>query len=630
MTTPNSADLFQRLTELTDQQLADPAFTLDQLAQQLSMSRSTLARLVKQQTGLSLSHFVRQRRLLMARQLLETTELRIVEIADQVGFATSQELSRYFAQAFGASPSEFRKMPDAVDRSPLRVDSVADTDTLPANKQSGEGEPVPVAKPARNWTNGLLLLFGLIVVGVLGWAFFADWQHEPATTLTMAVLPFQVQGPDSTSYYSDGVSEELEELLTQVDSLKLMSHRAMLEYAHTTKPLSQIAQELGVHYLITGRVRKQENQVNVSLELVVGASNQTLWRHRYEGNPKQALGFMNDAARQVATRLHQSFRPGINPSAQSFTQNPDAYNAYLKGHYLLRSRTKPNLDASLVQFNKAIALDSTFAEAYAGRAQNYYLFTSEGYLPETPSLNKAETNALKAIRLDPENGQAYATLANLYRARNQWEQAITTYQIALRFRPKDALINYWYSISLRSLGRYEEAIRYSSQAVKLDPLHPVILIGHICNLSYAHRFREAEEAIKEGQPLYNQIPSWYWATGFYYVNKKQFDRALTEFTKAYRLNRLTDAYPTLMGYCQARLGHAAAARAVLDSLPSKPETLPHRAILYAGLGDTEHCLQMLEQGAQTGHLPDYLKVSPLFVGLQTNPRFQAVLQRVGL
>ncbi|GAB4030117.1 helix-turn-helix domain-containing protein [Spirosoma gilvum] len=618
VTTSDSSTLFQRLSQLTDQQLTDPAFSLDQLAQQIGLSRSSMNRLVKQQTGLSPSHFVRQRRLLMARHLLETTDARVTEIADQVGFGTSQELSRYFADTFGSSPSEFRKQLSISPGEDAAVSSVPSVVPPTPSKVSNR----------QKW--GLVAVGLLIILGLGAWLYRYRWPSMEDAPVALAVLPFEHLGPDSSAYYSEGISESLHELLMNVDGLNLISQTATRPYTRLRQPLSQIAHELGARYLLMGRIRLEANRVQVMVELVLASQNRTLWSHRYTGSPKEAMGFMDQIARQVTSQLLQSLYSSHQLTAKVPTQNPAAYNAYLKGQFLLRTRTEPELVASLLEFTRAIELDSLFADAYASRAQTYYLFAEEEYRPSVPNLQKAETNALTAIRLDAENGMAYATLANIYRARNQWEQALTAYQIALRFRPNDALINYWYSISLRSIGKLDEAIRYSTKAIELDPVHPVILIGHIGNLSYAHRFKEAQAAIAEGQQLHHQVPSWYWATGFYFINRKEYALALAEFTKCYRLNPAVRSYRAMMAYCQSQIGQQSAAKACLDSLPTTPEQLPNRAIVLAGLGESEACLQTLEQGARVGELPNYLKVSPLFVQFRANPRFQAVLRQVGL
>ncbi|GAA4469422.1 hypothetical protein GCM10023189_56420 [Nibrella saemangeumensis] len=634
------ASLLERLNQTIDQHIDQSDYSIDELCAELGLSRSGLFRLIKQQTGFSTTLYIRHRRLLRARLLLETTALRVAEIADQTGFSTSQDLSRYFAETFGCSPSEYRKQSA---ESSAQLSRVAEPVAEPVPPSGGGAGPAPLppaepsvaATPRRRLTamqiagaSGLLL----VLLALIGWYVGRHvGTDQPAQPVALAVLPFQNTGDAQSQYFSDGVMEQTHQLLTLVEGLKVISRTSTAQYAQTRKSPAQIAGELGVTYLLTGQVRQWNNQVRLSVELVLAAENQTLWSHTYEGPAKDIFRFISGTARAVADALNQQLS---QTTAQRLTQPPthnhDAYTEYLKGQYLLLPRTEAGLTGSLVNFDRAIALDSTFADAYAAKALVHFLFIAEGYGPSDPHQKPAETNALTAIRLNPRNGMAYAVLANLYRVQNKWEQAVTTYQIALRYAPNDAQINYWYSITLRSLGQVDEAVRYSTNALGLDPLHPVILIGHIGNLTYANRFAEARQAIAEGSRLHSQVASWYWATGYYYLYQQQYAKAYAEFAKCRQLNHDTDVYPAMMAYCSARLGRPQEARALLDSLPYVPDQYAHRAMVYAGLGNADSCLTYLERGAETGRLPNYLKVSVLFRFLHRQPRFQAVLRQVGL
>ncbi|MBO0939503.1 helix-turn-helix domain-containing protein [Fibrella sp. HMF5335] len=615
--------LLNRFNHRLDQQLDKATLSIDGLCHDLGVSRSTLARVVKEQTGLSLAIYIRQYRLQTAQTLLETTDLRVTEIADRVGFATSQDLSRYFANWQGSTPTEYRKQRLLATPAPTPEPVLSTPLTTPAPTV-----PVPVS---HRWPKRWLAL-GVLVLGLAGaGSWWATRPSQATQPVAVAVLPFENLGPVSSQYYTEGVMEQIHGLLTYVDGLRVISRTSASRFTPNSQPLDQIARQLGVTYLLTGQVHQQTQRVKVSVELVLAADNRTVWSNSYEGQPHDLFGFMSQTAHQIAAELGQQLSQHTRQKiTQAPTQHTEAYNQYLKGQYLLRDRTEPGLRESVRRFDKAIALDSTFAEAWASRGEAYYLYGIEGYGPTPVYWKKAEKDVLTAIRFNAESGMAYAILANLYHDQNKWEQSLTTYRIALKYQPSDALINYWYSLSLRSIGQTENALQYSTKAIDVDPLHPVILMGHIGNLVAAHRMTEARAALAEGQRLHSRFAALYWMRGVYYINLRQYGPALHAFEQGHQLNSATTAYPSMIAYCYGRLGQSARAQACLDSLPDTPDEYANRATTYAGLGDTDRCLAYLERGANGGQLPYYLKVSPLFAFLHGNPRFEAVLRRVGL
>ena len=203
--------LIDDLNKLIDERLDDPLFSIESICQNLGVSRSTLTRTVKEQTGLSVALYIRQCRLESARTLLATTDLRVSEVADRVGFGTSQELSRYFTEAFGMSPSEYRKQAFTSPAVPLSgaeagqvPESAVATAPVASEKTGGR-----VALIRRRWLwSGLVI--GLLLLGGGWWAFRSQWSAPSAAQpVALAVLPFQNLGPAQSQYYAEGVMEEI-------------------------------------------------------------------------------------------------------------------------------------------------------------------------------------------------------------------------------------------------------------------------------------------------------------------------------------------------------------------------------------------------------------------------------------
>ncbi|OIN55910.1 helix-turn-helix domain-containing protein [Arsenicibacter rosenii] len=647
MVTPEQSQLSQ-LNQVIDEQMSNPAFGIDELCRTLGISRSNLFRLLKEQTGLAPSLYIRQLRLAKARDLLEHTDLRITDVAFQVGFERSQMLSKYFTEAYGISPSEFRTKQVGADGFPAvqHESPTPDTDVFPVVDQQPEKEqpPVPVVEehvitlPAvqvawyRRRQVQLVALALLLVLLVAGWFSrlnpFGD--NTPAAS-SIAVLPFRNTGAADTYYFSSGIMQQIHSSLSRLENLKVISQASAMLYEKTTKTPAEIAGELDVAYLLEGEVLQVGQRVKLSVELILAADNRTVWSNTYEGDEQHLFGFMGKVSGQIARELNQQLSQAMRQQLKKApTQNMTAYNEYLKGQYLLRNRSREGILGSLVNFDRALTLDPGYADAHAGKAMAHFLLLAEGINESRQNKQLAEKEALDAIRLDAQNAQAYLILAKLYQAQGKWEQAKTTFQIALQYSPNDALINYSLSLLLRTIGQVDGAIDYSTKAYALDPLLPVILMGHVGNLLAAGQYEEARKLIAEGNRLHQQVANWYWTTAAYYFAREQYELSLQELDKGLAISPATKAFLYRKAITKARMGQPEETRAILDTLPDIVENYAYRAEFYAGLKDKGHCLAYLEKGLTTEQIPLYLKVAPLFSFLHGDPRFTAILHRAGL
>jgi adenylate cyclase len=612
------SSFISRLNDLLDRQLENADFSIEQACRELGVSRSQLYRLVKEQEATSLSLYIRKRRMLKAEHLLKTSDLRVGDIAHAIGIDSPQTFTKYFTQEFGVSPSEYRR------KQPEIVAPVSE----PA---SGRVEIPKRSHILRRFRWEILTL--LVIGTLLAWMAYTllnptDASNE--TDSTIAVLPFAYRGDPADSLLAEGLADQVHASLASLRGLSVISRRSSSLFRNSRKPLPEIARELGVNYLLVGVVTLREGTLDVNVELVKAPDDRTLWTRTFTGNVEGSIGFMNTTARHITAELNQRLSDDESSRLnQKPTTNPQAYSFYLRARQLAQSRSHEKILMSLELYDKALALDPTFADALASRAVAHNLLITYGGKEGRKYLRFSERDALAAIRLDSRNATAYAALANGYWLQGKWEQALTTFEIALRHSPNDAYITYLYSILLRSLGRFDEAIRYGDRAVLLDPLYPTVLAGHIGNYSYAGRFEEAWGLIREYEPSLRDFHVYYFVRGFYFLNRQEPQEALREFMKADAMNPSME-YQAMIAYCQARLGKSTAAEGLLRTLPETPEQYRVRSVLYAGLGDADRCLRYLQLSATWGLIPEYLKVSPIYAFLHPDPRFQALLRQLGL
>ncbi len=626
--------IIEKLDLFIDDNLENSAFSTDTICHELGLSRSQLHRILIEQTQLSITLYIRKRRLEKAKTLLSTTKLRISEIADAVGINNPTNFSKYFIEEFNVSPTDFRKQSQEFIEAPFNeISPVFDELALSKNQS------FIASKPKSNFLWYALLAL-IMLIGITLY-FFPPSQKENIVQTnndlneisenSLAILPFKNLGLPDNSFFCDGVMEQIHGSLSLLENLKVISKTSSMLFRDTKKPIAQIASELHVKYILEGSVLQIDKKIRITVGLTNAKEDRVIWTKTYDGDAKDVFSYMSKVAKEVATELHQKLSNSLTDKLDKIpTKNLVAYNEYLQGNQLLQTRIKEKVEASLVKFSKAIELDPNFADAFTNKAVAYYMMGEDQLMDVESAYKMSEKNALTAIRLDAENGRAYAVLGFIYKTQNKWEQAITTFQIALKFSPNDAQINYWYSLTIRSIGQMDEAIKFSTKAVSLDPLANNIYGGHIIGCAYAGRFDLAEKAIKDGELIFNDSYLFHNAKAFYYIKRKNFETAMSEFRICQKLYSKGVYFETLIAFTQAKLGQTAPAELYLKTLPTIPDNNKYFAIVYAGLGNTNLCLKYLELAAEKNDSPNYLKVSPLFDFLHDDHRFNAILQKLGL
>ncbi|WP_435354568.1 helix-turn-helix domain-containing protein [Emticicia sp. SJ17W-69] len=617
-----------KLNQLIEDNFDNPNFSSDLIYQELGMSRSQLYRLIKDEYQLSTSLYIRKIKIAKAKELLENSNLKISEISYKIGIDSPQNFTKYFTQEFGINPTEFRK------NLPIKNKSFVE--------QSVDNEIVIKKKYALE-KQRMLIYLGIIILTILLTSIgIYYWQNDRTSSInkatstefsehSIAILPFKNLGDSLKSYFSEGVMEQIHSSLASLNDLKVISTTSSNKYLNTPKSIPQIAQELRVNYLLAGSVLQVGRNVRIKVDLISAKDQRVIWTKSFEGETKNIFTYMNIVSKEVAIELDQKLNRKVT---DKFDKKPTislaAYNDFLQGQQLLQSRIREKIKASLIKFENAIKFDPTFADAFTNIAVAYFLMGEDQYMDVESAYKMAEKNALKAINLDAENGRAYAVLGNLYKVQNKWEQAITTFQIALKFSPNDAQINYWYSLTVRSIGQMDEAIKYSTKAVSLDPLASNIYGGHIIGCAYAGRFDLAENAIKDGELIFNDAMLFHNAKAFYYITRHNYLAALKEFNICEKLNGKTPFNDSMIAFSEGKLGQTAPVNIYLKNFSQKPENYKYIAIIYAGLGNKKLCLKYLELASENNDSPNYLKTSPLFVFLHHEPRFKAILQKLGL
>lgn len=295
---------------------------------------------------------------------------------------------------------------------------------------------------------------------------------------SIAVLPFVNMSADvENEYFSDGISEELLNVLVRVSALEVASRTSSFAYKGKNLPLSQVASELGVNHILEGSVRKAGNRVRITAQLIDADSDRHLWSDTYE----RELDDIFDIQEEISDSIVAALKVALNVEEASAierlqrpTDNPEAYELYLQGRFLWRKRMEENLRGAIGLLEQAVSLDPNFAKAYEALAAAWTVLPSWSNADAGESIRKAVEQANQALMLDPDLAEARAIRAHNAAYNKRWLDALIEFEAAIESEPKNAGVRQWYAEALAEAGYLQTAMTEIDKAYQLDPAAPII------------------------------------------------------------------------------------------------------------------------------------------------------------
>ena len=483
-----------------------------------------------------------------------------------------------------------------------------------------------------------LLLF-LIAVSV--GAYFLFIRGTAKTINSVAVLPFVNTGGDAnTEYLSDGVTESLINSLSQIPNLNVKSRDSVFRYKGREVDASQVGRELGVQAVLTGRLVQRGDAIWISLELVDVGTNNHLWGAQYNRTMSDIMALQDEIAKDVSAQLHAKLSgEDSRRLTRRYTDNSEAYQLYLKGRYFLNKHTAETVKLAINYFQQAIDRDPTFALAYAGLADSYKSLPYYGISVASPrdSYPKAKAAALKALEQDDSLAEAHASLANIeFEYEWNWESAEREFKRALELNTNDAATYRDYGSFLDAMGRFDEAEVEIKRAQQLDPLSVNIALALAETAFFSHQYDKALTLTKQALELDPNFPPAHASLANIYAMKGMYDKSPLESIAGLSLS----GYP---------LEDVAALRAAFESSGTqgfwrewinqsesrlkRGEYVPAMllATLYTRLEERDKAFYWFNKAFEdrNGGLA-FIKVSPLYDSIRSDPRFQELMRRVGL
>ena len=453
---------------------------------------------------------------------------------------------------------------------------------------------------------------------------------------SIAVMPFTNAGGDAnTDYLSDGITEGLIGNLAHVPHLKVKSRNSVFRYKGKDVDVQKVGNELGVSALVSGRVVPREGSVEVSAELTDVRDNTEIWGQHYTGKSAEIISLQQQIAGDIAEKLRSKLSVSEKQQVtKQGTQNPEAYELYLKGRYYWNKRTRSDLETAISYFTQAIAKDASYALAYSGLADAYGVLTNYGAMP-SEAYPKSNAAARKALELDATLARPHADLA-ANDMEYDWDFAggEAEYKKAFELDPNDATVHHWYAWDIGMIGgREQEALAEANRAHQLDPLSPAISAQVGLNHIWARRYDDAIVVCKKvanENPTFAVAHRWlalaYWA-------KRMYPQVIEEWKTYGQLsvdqNESDFAYALEQGFrsggWQGALTKGIEARRAQRK--NGYSSAYHLAALYADLRDKDQAFQWLNTAYQERDL--YLlrlKTDFALDPLRSDPRFAELVR----
>jgi TolB-like protein/DNA-binding winged helix-turn-helix (wHTH) protein/Tfp pilus assembly protein PilF len=487
-----------------------------------------------------------------------------------------------------------------------------------------------------------LALASVILLIVGGWALWQGVRERASAPLDkarIAVLPFiDLSAEVDSTYFADGMTEELIAQLSHIYGLTVIARTSVMKYKGTMKDVAAIGRELRVGTILEGSVRRVDKHVRIGAQLIDVASQSYLWSQEYDRELTGVFGIQSDIATRVAQRLRVQLTSGEKRRIEEpGTENLEAYTLYLQGRYFRNQWSEEGLRQAIGYFEQAIARDPRFALAYAGIADAYLLLP---FLSVTTRPLEVFPRALAAVEQALQHGEAFAQVhttmasAKLWYAWD-WVGAEAAFKHALALSPNDAATHRRYAWFLIARGRQPDAIAVIHRAQELNPLSPGVTrsVGQV--FYWARQYDQAIAHFQKALAMDPNVRTAY--SGLVYASLQQGLSAEALAACQQMVDRWGRDPWTLwdLGYAFAMAGQRDQARQVLGELHAQAQHAYIKPLAFAwiaiGLDETEQALAWLEQAyADREPYLTLLNVDPVYDRLRTDPRFIALVQKIGL
>jgi TolB-like protein/Tfp pilus assembly protein PilF len=456
---------------------------------------------------------------------------------------------------------------------------------------------------------------------------------------SIAILPFiNMTGDPNVEYISDGVTEGVINSLSELPQLRVIARSTVFHYKGRDTDPQKVGQALKVQTVLTGTFVQHGDSMRLQAELVDVSNGSQIWGELYERKMSDMATVQQEIARDISARLRLRLSADeSNRLKRGATQNPEAYDLYLRGRYYWNKRTPESFEKAAEYFTAATDKDPAYAQAWSGLADTYTLMPGyESVLRPNEAFPRAEAAALKAVQLDDSLAEGHASLGSIKENQWDWTAAEKEYRRAIELNPNYATTHHWYAYLLIALARQDEGLAEGKRAIELDPLS--LPINSDLGMLYmaTGRFEEAIQQFRktlEIDPKY--LPAHYGLSCAYLAQHK-YPEAFLEWREADTDSREAKTIEEWNVWrVFQRSGHLAAMKALADSevrASAYRYVAPSEiARIYFAAGDKERGFAWLERAYEErdGNL-ELIGHEPSIAPYRSDPRYANLLRRLGL
>ena len=452
------------------------------------------------------------------------------------------------------------------------------------------------------------------------------------------VLPFiNMSNDPEQEFFSDGLTEEIISNLSKIRDMRVISRTTSMQFKNTTKDIKTIRNETDTSYILEGSVRKSGNDLRITAQFIDAKRDVHLWADTYRGNVKDVFEIQDKVSAKIVEALRMRLTRDEKTSMQKrSTANTEAYQLYLQGRHFWLKRNEVGLKTAIRFFEKAIENDPDYALAWAGLADTYSLMGEYTNISRRELFQKQVAAINKALAIDDRLAEAHISLAvSLMLNDWDWVNAEKEFKLGIELNPNYATGHHWYSQWLLYTGNSTEALSEISLAIELDPASQGILKDKGITHYYLRQYDEAIEAGVKTMELDPSFVAVHRLLSLAYLGKGMYEKAIDENEMWGLLSGDEVKTKIALAHIQAAAGKKDEAKKILDDVATN-YTLggnDHRgmAIVYTALGKKERAFYWLDKSFEK-HEESLcnLKIDPKFDLLRSDPRFDAMLKKIGL
>jgi TolB-like protein/Tfp pilus assembly protein PilF len=455
---------------------------------------------------------------------------------------------------------------------------------------------------------------------------------------SIAVLPFANMSSDpEQEYFSDGITEELINVLAQLPNLKVTGRTSSFTFKGKNEDLRSIGEKLGVKTVLEGSVRSSGSRIRITAQLINVQNGFHLWSEKYDREMKDIFEIQDEISLAIVEGLKiKLFEKERIQILKTKTQNIEAFNCYLKGRFFWNNnRTKEGIQKSIRYFEQAIETDPDYALAFVGLADAYLVLADWGFIQTTDALPKINEFLNKSIELDNTLAENHSSLMYSYALFEwNWQKAEIESRKAFNLNPKFPIVHHFYAIFQMCLGNFKNSIEHNSQARELDPLSLIFNFAGGLILYMSRQYDDAIEQFRKTLEIDESFtPAYFW-TSFCYLQKGLIEKAIEEYQNLLLRKTITETHGHFINDIIKKSGSDGFLGWLVEEgigleIGIYNQTY-HLAVCYSLLKKKEQAFECLERACEQRVRISFVKVEPGFDNLRDDPRFAILLKKIGL